>query len=128
MLHEPNPSGLPNSDVRVPSFNATRLLRRTGYVDSRTSVQNQESTASAYQKTFQVIRKHVREIHPKRMRNREALQGILVASCEARPGTFAALAPLPRFLLVTPAVSSTGLFAGGGVAATGSRSIVFATC
>ncbi len=108
MLFEPNPSGQPNSNVVRPSFNATQFLRRTKLtwvIDF--GIEKNETRATLYQKPFEFCR---REIHPKRVGHREAIQ----RDCwwlHARPSPqyrrFAAATP---FLLVTPAVSKHRVF------------------
>ncbi len=108
MLHEPNPHGLPNSDVVVPWANGFDITRRSrGMWIVNFGTEPLESKASAYEAPFKFIRKHVRELRLKN--NREAYRDYWWRHVEARPGMLAALAPLPRFL-VCVALSKHSLF------------------
>ena len=108
MLHEPNPHGLPNSDVLVPWANGFDITRRSrGMWIVNFGTEPLESKASAYEAPFKFIRKHVRELRLKN--NREAYREYWWRHVEARPGMLAALAPLPRFL-VCVALSKHSLF------------------
>jgi len=108
MLHEPNPHGLPNSDVLVPWANGFDITRRSrGMWIVNFGTEPLESKASAYEAPFKFIRKHVRELRLKN--NRPAYREYWWRHVEARPGMLAALAPLPRFL-VCVALSKHSLF------------------
>jgi hypothetical protein len=109
MLHDPNPSGRPNSDILRPSFNATQFLRRT----KRTWVvdfglEKNEAIASRYQKPFEFCRE---EIWPSRKDHREAVQNKWWW-LHARPSPkYRSFAHNRSALLVTPAVSKHRIFA-----------------
>jgi type II restriction/modification system DNA methylase subunit YeeA len=107
-LREPNPHGLPNSDVIVPWVNGmdlTRRSRRMWIVDF--GVQMSEHDAARYQAPFEYVRQHVR---PERQKNkRKNYKERWWIHVEARPGMRQALAPLPRFLATTT-VSKHRLF------------------
>jgi type II restriction/modification system DNA methylase subunit YeeA len=97
MLREPNPHGLPNSNVLMPwanGFDITRRNRCMWIVNFGTELS--EPNAAAYEAPFKLIREHVRE--PRLKNNREAYRNYWWRHVEARPGMLAALAPLPRFL------------------------------
>ena len=108
MLHEPNASGLPNSDVLRPWLNSTNLTRTRDefwIVDFGTSLS--EAEAARYDAPFSLVKKLVR---PDRLANRREMYRVnWWRHVEARSGMRSALKGLPRFL-VTPTVSKFRLF------------------
>jgi len=97
MLCEPNPHGLPNSDVLVPWANGFDITRRSrGMWIVNFGTEPLESKAAAYEAPFKFISKHVRDVRSKN--KREAYRKYWWRHVEARPGMLAALAPLSRFL------------------------------
>jgi hypothetical protein len=108
MLRQPNPHGLPNSDVVVPWVNGldvTRRPRSMFILDF--GLTRTEDECAKYQAPFAFVSKHVRT---ERIENNRALYAkYWWRHVEPRPGMLAALAPLPRFL-TTIAVSKHRLF------------------
>src|SRR5262249_4588462 len=101
-------SGLPNSTVLRPSFNAAQFLRRTKLtwvIDF--GMEKSSAKASLFEQPFEFCRK---EIQPKRASHREAIQRNYWW-LHARPSPeyrdFALRMP---FLLVTPALSKHRIF------------------
>ena len=108
MLDEPNPHGLPNSDVVLPWANGLDITRRSrGMWILNFGTELTEAGASAYASPFSFVREHVRETRLKN--NRETYRKFWWRHVEARPGMLAALAELPRFL-ATVRVSKHRLF------------------
>ena len=108
MLSHPNPHGRPNSDVLVPWVNGldvTRRSREMFIIDF--GPERDEFAAACYERPFAHVQRHV---FPLRAENKRALYAkYRWRHAEPRPGMFAALAPLPRFL-ATVAVSKHRLF------------------
>lgn len=108
MLGEPNPSGLPNSDVLRPWLNAenlTGVCRDMFIVDFGHNLSDRE--ASLFEAPFSFVASKVK---PKRTENRrEVYRSYWWRHVEPRPGMRRALQGLPRFL-ATPTVSKFRLF------------------
>jgi len=109
MLSEPNPNGLPNSDVIRPWLNAESLTR--AYKDMLIvdfGAYSSEPEASLYEAPFSFVEENVKA---KRLQNRRELyRTYWWRHVEPRPGMRRALLSLPRFL-ATPIVSKFRLFA-----------------
>jgi type II restriction/modification system DNA methylase subunit YeeA len=107
-LHEPNPHGRPNSDVIVPWINGmdvTRRPRGMWIIDFGKDLS--EAEASLYAAPFEHVSQYVLPV--RKENNRESYRRLWWQHVEARPAMFAALRPLPRFL-VTVRVSKYRLF------------------
>jgi hypothetical protein len=108
LLHAPNPSGRPSSDVVLPWINGldiTRRNRRAWIVDY--GVETSLFEASQYEGPFDLIRTAV---HPARQANkRQAYKDRWWIHVEARPAMRNALMGSSRYL-VTPTVSKYRLF------------------
>ncbi|MCX6911245.1 MAG: hypothetical protein NTY01_24830 [Verrucomicrobia bacterium] len=108
MLRQPNPHGLPNSDVIVPWVNGldvTRRPRSMFILDF--GLTRSEDDCAKYQAPFAFVSEHVR---PERVKNNRALYAkYWWRHVEPRPGMLTALAQIPRFL-TTIAVAKHRLF------------------
>ncbi|HKV09825.1 MAG TPA: DNA methyltransferase [Thermoanaerobaculia bacterium] len=107
MLSEPNPHGLPNSDVIRPWVNTsglTRIRKNSLIIDF---VAQAESEVALYQAPFAFIQENVKE--SRATNRREAYRDNWWRHVEPRPGLRAALQGLPRYV-VTPTVSKFRLF------------------
>lgn len=108
MMNEPNPNGRPNSDVIVPWVNGLDVTRRPRgmfIIDFGTRMSEEE--ASRFEAPFEYIQKNVWPV--RKDNNRETYRRYWWRHVEARPGMWAALSNLQRFLS-TVAVSKHRLF------------------
>lgn len=108
MLRQPNPHGLPNSDVIVPWVNGLDVTRRPRnmFILDFGLVRTEDDCAK-YQAPFAHVSEQVR---PERVKNNRALYAKnWWRHVEPRPGMLTALAPLVRFL-TTVRVSKFRLF------------------
>jgi len=97
MLSEPNPHGLPNSDVLVPWANGLDITRRSrGMWIVNFGTEASVAKAAPYAAPFRLITEHVRDL--RLQNNREAYRKYWWRHVEPRPGMLAALSLLPRFL------------------------------
>jgi len=108
MLNEPNPNGLPNSDVIRPWFNVKNLtLTRKNFLIVDFGPDRSEREAALYEAPFTFVEKNVR---PERVENRrETYRRYWWRHAEPRRGMLSALQEIPRFI-VTPTVSKFRLF------------------
>lgn len=97
-LLAPNPNRKPNSDVLVPWANGLAVTRRMAPMWIIDFGLNDQGSASGYKAPFAHVQQHV---HPERKTNkRETYAKYWWRHVEARPAMIAALAPLPRFLVM----------------------------
>ena len=96
-LGQPNPNGLPNSDVLKPWANGFELSRRPQalwIIDF--GIELSERDAALYEAPFRYLTEHVRPEREKN--NREAYRKYWWRFAEPRPGLRRALKPLTRFI------------------------------
>ena len=108
MLNEPNPNGLPNSDVIRPWFNVrnlTKVREEILIIDFGLSLSERE--ASLYEFPFSFVKERI--FSARSGNRREAYKRNWWRHVEPRPGMRSGLRGLPRFL-VTPTVSKFRLF------------------
>ncbi len=107
-LRQPNPHGIPNSQVVTPWVNGkdvTARSRSMWIIDF--GVGMDEGDASRFEAPFEYLREHVKPERDKN--NREVYRRLWWQHVEARPGMRGALLKLPRFL-ATVAVAKHRLF------------------
>jgi len=108
MLLDPNPHGVPNSEVLRPRFTARDVLQRTGggwIIDF--GCDSELDAAAKFQEPFRHIETHVK---PERIHNRrKSLAQWWWIHGEPRPGLRKAIVGLPRFI-ITPEVSKHRIF------------------
>jgi type II restriction/modification system DNA methylase subunit YeeA len=108
ITHEPNPNGVPNSDVLRPRVNSRDILQRMPLrwiVDFGCNME--QSQAASYAAPWQILE---RKVKAKRLRNRrKRLAEKWWIHGEPRPGMRRVLRGLSRFI-VTPEVSKHRIF------------------
>ncbi len=107
-LRQPNPHGIPNSQVVTPWVNGKDVTARSRsmcIIDF--GVGMHEGDASRFEAPFEYLREHVKPERDKN--NREVYRRLWWQHVEARPGMREAIANLPRFL-ATVAVAKHRLF------------------
>ena len=107
MLPAPNPHGRPNSDVIIPWVNGLDVTRRPRHIFIIDFGRREETECAKYEGPFLHLLMRVKN---EREKNKRALYAkYWWRHVEPRPGMFAALKPLPRFL-TTPRVTKYRLF------------------
>ena len=108
MMTNPNPYGLPNSDVIVPWVNGLDVTRRQrGMFIIDFGFEQSAARSACYELPFAYVNRQVR---PEREKNNRALYAkYWWRHVEPRPGMLKAIEPLQRFL-TTVAVSKHRLF------------------